>query len=494
MAITESTIFNKVYIYNDGGLYPGIYLFNDDNIITNLRVNQDTRAYDPSTDEFQIVADAINAETAVEIYSLEYDSSTTYTDETLPTYLSHWKEANPFHQARIASQSATDEATPRYLLTYQNLTVVEGGTPSGPIDSTDTFDNFAAMLTAIEADDWVLLIADLPTLADDEARYELRVVHYIDADGNFVAEASPLTSGTTRYSEDSETWHIDRTDDDEYFSILDASGHWQIYSISPSSVTSQIAGVASRKIISGSYYVPGNATPLRIGVSEYQYAKVERIELIHKIFSNYIGAGGYLQGVGAIEFPTEILKRGSAKSGMVTPAAITRGVPATGVTDIDQYGLRYRVDKDIGYVRAGINSTDLDWARADNNVGIIFLETYPQMELLGMTAGPNNVTATFMVDCATGLSVGDTLYLGTERLRLTSIDSMNVTTDADGLHDIITVERNVAGTMQTNAAPYPPIYGVVDQADGDVLRFITVAQTGDNKLPANFHLRLHVVP
>ena len=496
MAITENTVFNRVIIIcAEGTPIPSVILYNNNNPVVGLRSNYSLGAYDTSTDEFQIVADAINAETAVEIYTPNFGSSTQYTDETLPSYLAHWKENNPFHQARIVSQSATNEVTPHTLMVYKNLSVIQGAIPPDPIGPANEYNSFTELLAAVELAGWVVHVSDLPDLTTGEARYELRILHYTNADGNFVFEASPLTSGTTRYSTDSENWHLDRTDDDLYFSILDGSGHWQIYSLESESVISQIAGVSTRKVVGGSYYIPSAATPVRINLANFQYAKIERIELLHRIFSNYIGAGGYLQGAGIIEFPVEFIRRGSSLSGMITPTQITRDLSAEGVSSLDQFGLRYFVNKDLGHTRIGVNSTDISWAREDNNVGIIFLETYPKMEMLGFVeAGPNNVTSTMKIDASTGLSIGDTLFWGTEQMQLSSIDLTDQVDPQGDLYDVITVSRNQGGTMQSNAAPYPIISGIVDQSEGDVLRFLTIAQTAENKRPCNFRLRIFVLP
>ena len=156
MALTDSTEFDKI-VLSFSGIQTYIAVYNGDVGVAYFEPSFGG-TYDPTTDAFEIMDAAIKAGTATEYYSTGYGlDGTLYTDETLPDYLSHWRNENPFHLATLRAETESVEAKVHNVIAYK-----WGDADTTPDAPSIDYDSFAELKDGLGDDGWSFPVPATP--------------------------------------------------------------------------------------------------------------------------------------------------------------------------------------------------------------------------------------------------------------------------------------------------------------------------------------------
>ena len=478
MAITNSTVFDKVLLYPFRGSVPSISVYNGNTHVSRIRADRSSETFDTSTDEFQIILAAIQEGTAYEEYRFEEDS---YTDANLPSWLSWAKDQNPFH---VVSQLQVS-ADPKPLTQYY---FKEVPTTEDPVDLTPPsleYTSAALLRTGLRAAGWYQQKALVQQDPDNSILLVLRtletqtpIVTNDQVTGyNFTAISNGVTADTAQYSsDDGHTWHGTLEDNDTQISTLLTDGTWHIQELSPSEII--IPSGTTKKVERGSVVGAYTQSAFKnINIGGTALADIVSIEARVDFYHSWAQLHR-IKLSNVIAFPRRSLN-------MITPGQ-QHQKQVLDLDDAYRMAWQYSIDGTTAKIdQGGITNETID--RNNKNVGWVSLVSYPQM----VPYETFNNGSQISVSSGAGLEAGDILFLDHEQMRFESVEGgIDHFTQTIGYPtQTINVTRAINGTTRRTHEHSYFITGIVNARD--VLRYVSFwNMTGPTEWPFRFYLSL----
>ena len=472
MAITTSSVFDIVVLLPRRGSGTYVAILNGATYVAGLQFDFATGSHNTTTDEFQIVLAAIQDGSAYERY--DFGDGNSYTDATLPSWLSWGRDQNPFHLAAQANDSEA-ETEPYNELWFKIAPALEGLTLTFPsFDHTST----TAAYAAFEADGWQRPIPTA-TPSDTEALYEMRLLRTREP---VFTEANPpvllrydlrfvgidITTRTRKYSADKLNWHTDPVPGDIWYAEILPNGQWQENLLEPE-VTVIPAGTTKEieKVSTFGHYSPGVIRYLL--AADVSLSKLK--EVIIRAF--YFTSWDQLVipvAANVIRFPPKMVQ-------LITPAELQSMVDAR--TYNAGWGWLSQIKKDGTGINQGV-TTGTEPDRDNYNCCVVSLVSNPVLRAVYDSTDHTRV----FVDNTDGLATNDLLYWGDEVLRVTDVEVVV----GEGYIEIH-VERAINGSTMLPTAEEltTPIYGIVK---GKQFRYVALSRMETTPYPSRFYLGL----
>ena len=472
MSIPSNPIFDRVFLSGGRGSTPSVSLYNGTVYLGSLDRGRYTGTYDTTTDDFQLILNAITTGAAYEVYQF---GTLEYTDSELPSWLEWAKLQNPFHLASQASDSEA-ETEPHPELWFKVDLAIEGLVPTFPdFNHTSTQDAY----TAFEAAGWSKTIPNLITtpLGSNEALYEMRLFReripvfnsnnvLLSYDLQFVGV--DITTGTRKYSSDELNWHTEPLPDDKWYAEILPNGQWQEHILNPEIITIPVG--TTREVYITSSFGHYSASVIRyFDVSVWSLSKIKEI-LINALYFTTWSQLVTPEAANTIRFNPQMVK-------LLTPSQIKEMV--ADLTYNKSWGWLYQINKTDSSIKQGA-TTGAEPDRSNYSCGVVSLVSNPVMII---TQAVSDRTRLY-VDNTDGLANNDLLYWGDEVLRV-----INVAVGGGNNYIEIEVERELNGTTMLTPEQESTtfIYGIVK---GKQLRYVAISRTEQAPYPNRYYLSI----
>ena len=485
MAITNSTVFDKVVLPPVHGSLNNILIFNGNTYVGDILPGFETNSFDSSTDEFQIVMAAIRNGTAVESY--RFGDGITYTDADLPSWLSWAKDQNPFH---VASQQVSIDSVTYYPIRFKSV-------PSHPDDEVVTYPNpnvnyptAAALNIGLVADGWYKEKALAEASGDSSTNIVIAMTTtettspIVGANGQitgygFQVVINDIDSDALRYSDDDGvTWtHTKPANPTHYAKIL-PDGSWVEHQYNPPTVT--VAASGALHVDKGGVWTSYQTHVSRgWDISDIAQSDIHRFELRATFLDGWTDR--------QIIIDQNIL---------FSPSNIPLITPYEYRTGSSNYEVWYaHISKQDGHIQQGLSRTSGVHDSVEYNRITFAKVSFPEFTVRindGNLFGRQYIP----ISSADGIDIGDTIYFtaadGTkEQCRFVAL-TFPTLDQGDGTYaDIIEVERGINGTSMMTQAQEDTAAGtgVIDRSG--VARYIQFKSAAGNEYPAV--IRLNVV-
>ena len=481
MAITTQSIFNRIEIVFSGKDIYEISLYQGTNFVEQLPQNYSFNTYDTTTDEFQIVANAIRAGTAIEIYKFD---DAEYEDSTLPSWLGYARDANPFHRA---SQQISADPVTDYPIRFKSV-------PSHPDDEVviyptpnTEYSTAAALNIGLLGDGWYKE-KDLAEASGDVSTDIIiamttteTTTPIVGANGQitgygFQVVVNDIDSDAIRYSDDDgETWTHTKPPNPTHYAKILPDGSWVEHQYNPPPVT--IAASGALHVSKGGVWTSYQTHVIRgWDTSDIGQSDIHRFELRATFLENWDTRQIIIDQ--NISFSPSNLP-------LITPYEYRSGS--------SNYEVWYaHISKLDGHIQQGLSRTSGVHDASEYNRITFGKVSFPEFTVRLDDANIDG-RQYIPISSADGLDVGDTIYLtasdgSKEQCRFIGI-TYPTWSQGDGTYaDIIEVERAINGTTQLSQAQEDTATGtgVIDQTG--VARYIQFKSAAGNEYPAVIRL------